>query len=133
MSVNKVILIGRLGADPEKLVTGSGKTVTKFNLATNERWKDSSGQKQERTEWHRIIVWGAQAETCAEYLGKGRQVYIEGKNQTRKYEKDGVTHYSTEVVATNIQFLGSAKEETKQTATDFAPPTTDAGENEVPF
>lgn len=108
MSVNKAILVGRLGADPEKLVTGGGKTVTKFNVATSEVWRDSSGQKQERTEWHKVIVWGQQAETCAEYLAKGRQVYIEGRIQTRQWDdKEGNKRYTTEIIAQRVQFLGS--------------------------
>ncbi len=108
MSVNKVIIIGRLGSDPEKVVTGTGKTVAKFSLATSEQWSDAGGQKQERTEWHRIVVWGRQAETCAQYLSKGRQAYIEGRLQTRQWEdKDGNKRYTTEIVAQRVQFLGS--------------------------
>lgn len=107
-SVNKVIIIGNLGNDPEKRVTGSGQVVVNFNLATNEQWTDKGGQKQERTEWHRIVVWGQQAENCAQYLSKGRPVYVEGKLQTRKWDdKDGNTRYTTEIVAQRVQFLGS--------------------------
>jgi len=144
MSVNKAILVGRLGADPEKLVTGSGKSVTKFNLATSEQWKDQSGQKQERTEWHRIVVWGPQADTCAEYLAKGRQVYLEGRIQTRQWEdKDGNKRYTTEVVAQRVQFLGSKS--TGDNTTEVAASTTDTnstpaydgggdtGSGDVPF
>ena len=110
MSVNKVILVGRLGADPEKLVTGSGKSVTKFNLATSEQWKDSNGQKQERTEWHRIVVWGKQAENCKEYLKKGRTVFVEGRLQTRSFEdKQGVKRSITEITAQSVLFVGSAQ------------------------
>ncbi len=140
MSVNKVILVGRLGADPEKLVTGSGKTVTKFNVATSEVWRDGGGQKQERTEWHKIVVWGAQAENCAQYLAKGRQVYLEGRIQTRQWDdKEGNKRYTTEVVAQRVQFLGS-KGESKgsdftTTADTNATPSfnMDAGPDDVPF
>jgi single-strand DNA-binding protein len=107
-SVNKVILIGNLGGDPEKRVTAGGQVVTNFNIATTERWNDKSGQKQERTEWHRIVVWGQQAENCAQYLSKGRPVYVEGSLRTRQWDdKDGNKRYTTEVVAQRVQFLGS--------------------------
>ena len=90
MSLNKVMLIGHLGSDPELRYTQGGQPVANFNLATNERWADKSGQMQERTEWHKIVVWGKIAETCEKYLKKGRQAYIEGRIQTRDWEdKDG--------------------------------------------
>ncbi len=106
--VNKVILVGRLGADPEVKAIGSGSTVARLNIATSESWvKD--GQKQERTEWHRVTVWGKLAEICGKHLAKGRQVYIEGKLQTRQWEdQQGQKRYSTEIVASTVQFLGSA-------------------------
>lgn len=108
MSVNKVLLIGRLGADPEIRYTPSGAAVANFNLATNEFWNDKSGQKQERTEWHRVVVWGKQAQLCGEYLSKGRQCYIEGRLQTRQWQdKEGQNRYTTEVVANTVQFLGT--------------------------
>jgi single-strand DNA-binding protein len=107
-SINKVILIGNLGADPEKRVTGTGQVVTNFNIATTDRWNDKSGQRQERTEWHRIVVWGQQAENCAQYLSKGRPVYIEGSLRTRQWDdKDGNKRYTTEIIAQRVQFLGS--------------------------
>lgn len=106
MSVNKVILVGNLGQKPELKNLPNGQAVANFSVATNEKWEDKSGQKQERTEWHRITVWGKQAENAAKYLDKGRQVYVEGKLQTRSYEKDGVTKYVTEIQAQLIQFLG---------------------------
>jgi len=107
-SVNKVILIGNLGQDPEKRYTGSGAAVTSFSLATTNRWKDKSGQNQEQTEWHRVVVWGQQAESCAQYLAKGRPVYVEGRLQTRQWDdKSGNKRYTTEVVAQRVQFLGS--------------------------
>ncbi len=108
MSVNKVILVGRLGQNPEVKYTPSGQAVANFSIATNESWTDKNGQKQERTEWHRIVVWGKLAELCSQYLAKGRQAYVEGRLQTRQWQdKDGQTKYTTEVQATTIQFLGA--------------------------
>ena len=107
MSVNKVILVGRLGQDPEVRKTPSGAAVANFSVATNESWVDKSGQKQEKTEWHRVVVWGKRAELCQQYLSKGRQVYLEGRLQTRSWDdKDGQKKYSTEVQVQNLQFLG---------------------------
>jgi len=107
MSVNKVILLGRLGQNPEVRNTPSGASVANFSLATNESWMDKNGQKQERTEWHRIVVWGKLAELCGQYLSKGRQAYVEGRLQTRQWQdKDGQTKYTTEVQAQTVQFLG---------------------------
>ena len=107
MSVNKVLLIGRLGAKPEIRNTPGGNAVANFSVATNESWLDKSNQKQERTEWHRIVVWGKLAQLCYDYLDKGRQVYLEGRLQTRQWQdKDGATKYTTEVIATSVQFLG---------------------------
>ena len=98
--VNKVILVGNLGKDPEVRYTPGGQAVANFTIATNENWTDKQGQKQERTEWHRIVVWGKTAELCGEYLSKGRQVYIEGRLQTREWNnKEGQKQYTTEVVA----------------------------------
>ena len=105
MAVNKVILVGRLGQDPILKDVGDQK-VANFSVATSEKWKDKAGQQQERTEWHSIQVWGKLAQLAAQYLKKGRQAYIEGKLTTRMWEKDGVKHYKTEVVAQSIQFLG---------------------------
>jgi single-strand DNA-binding protein len=105
--VNKVILIGNLGADPEVRFTPGGQAVANFRVATNESWTDKNQQKQERTEWHRIVVWGKLAELCGEYLKKGRQAYIEGRLQTREWtDKEGKKNYTTEVVANQVQFLG---------------------------
>jgi single-strand DNA-binding protein len=99
-SVNKVILIGNLGRDPEVRYTPSGAAVANFTVATNEAWTDKAGQKQERTEWHRVVVWGKAAENCGEYLSKGRQVYVEGRLQTREWtNKEGAKQFTTEVVA----------------------------------
>ncbi len=108
-SVNKAIIVGNLGRDPEVRYTGAGQPVANFTVATNERWTDkTTGQPQERTEWHRIVVWGKQAETCGEYLAKGRQVYLEGRLQTREWtDKEGKKNYTTEIVANNVVFLSS--------------------------
>ena len=105
-SINKVILIGNLGADPELKYTPSSRALCNLRVATTEVFKDKSGVKQERTEWHRVTVWGEQAENCSKYLAKGRSVYIEGKLQTRSYEKEGQKHYATDVVADRVVFLG---------------------------
>lgn len=106
MSINKVMLIGRLGQDPELKYTPSGAAVCNFSVATSDSWTDKAGQKQERTEWHRIVVWGKLAELCNQYLSKGRQAFIEGSLQTRSWEKDGVKRYTTEINGRNVQFLG---------------------------
>lgn len=105
--INKVIIIGRLGQDPEMKAIGQGTTVTRLNVATSENWVDKNGQKQERTEWHRVTVWGKLAEICGKYLAKGRQVYVEGKLQTRSWEDNGQKKYATEIVAQTVQFLGA--------------------------
>lgn len=109
--VNKVILIGHLGADPDMRYTPSGAGVCELRLATSESWKDKNGQRQERTEWHRVVVWGKTAEICAKYLAKGRQVFIEGRIQTRSYDdKEGQKKYITEVIANDVQFLSSGRD-----------------------
>ena len=105
--VNKVILVGNLGADPDMRYTPSGQGVCEMRIATSESWNDKNGQRQERTEWHRIVVWGKRAEVCSKYLSKGRQVYVEGRIQTRSYDdKDGNKRYITEIIANDVQFLG---------------------------
>jgi len=106
-SVNKVILIGNLGADPELKYTPSSRPLCNLRIATTDVYKDKSGQKQEKTEWHRVTVWGDQAENCNKYLAKGRSVYVEGRLQTRTYDKDGQKHYATDIVADRVVFLGS--------------------------
>ena len=106
--LNKVILIGNLGRDPEIRYSQQGLAVVNFSLATTESWTDrNTGERQEKTEWHRIVVFGKQAETCEKYLSKGKQVYLEGRMQTRSWEKEGQTHYTTEIVVSNFMFLGS--------------------------
>jgi len=113
--VNKVILIGNLGRDPELRYTQGGQPVASFSLATSENWNDrQSGERQERTEWHRIVVWGRTAEMCAKYLSKGRTVYIEGRLQTREWEdKDRNKRRTTEVNAQTVQFLGGGRGEAR--------------------
>ena len=107
-SVNKVILIGNLGRDPETRYTTGGDAVTNLRIATTDTWKDKAGEKQEKTEWHTVVLFGRQAEIAGEYLKKGRPVYIEGRLQTRKWtDKEGVEKYSTEVVGDRMQLLGS--------------------------
>ncbi len=106
-SVNKVILIGNLGRDPETRYTTGGDAVTNLRIATTDTWKDKAGEKQEKTEWHTVVLFGRQAEIAGEYLKKGRPVYIEGRLQTRKWtDKEGVEKYSTEVVGDRMQLLG---------------------------
>ncbi|MEO1766359.1 single-stranded DNA-binding protein [Thiobacter aerophilum] len=107
-SVNKVILIGNLGADPEVRYMPSGDAITSIRVATTDTWKDKNGEKQERTEWHRVVFFGKTAEIAGEYLKKGSQVYVEGRLQTRKWQdKDGQDRYTTEIVADRMQMLGS--------------------------
>ncbi len=133
-TVNKVILVGRLGADPQLKYTPSGKANASFNVATNAVWKDQDGNQQEKTDWHRVTAWGKLAEVMGEWLKKGSYVYLEGRLQTRSYEDtNGVKKWITEVVATDMEMLGK-KGETKE---EEAPPpeeVPDAGEEEdLPF
>ena len=141
-SVNKVILIGNLGSDPELKYTPSGAAVTNFNVATNEVWNDKDGNKQERTEWHRVVLWRKLAEIAGEYLKKGSKVYLEGRLQTRSWEdKDGVKRYTTEVVADNMTMLdakseggGSSGVSSAPPPASEAPPAADSGaEDDLPF
>ncbi len=107
-SINKVILIGNLGRDPETRFLPSGSAVANISVATTDTWKDkTSGEKKEATEWHRVVFFGRLAEIVGEYLKKGSQVYVEGRLQTRKYQKDGQDHYSTEIIADTMKMLGS--------------------------
>lgn len=120
--INKVILIGRLGNDPEVRYTQDGAAVANFSIATSDEWTDKgTGEKKERTEWHRIVAWRKLGELCGEYLSKGKQVYIEGKLQTRSWEKDGVTRYTTEIVASDVQFLGTRDAANSFRSPDAAP------------
>ena len=105
-SVNKVILVGNLGKDAEVRVTPGGQSVASFSIATTENWTSKEGEKKEQTEWHRIVLWGKPAESLQPYLVKGKQVYLEGRLQTRQWEKEGQKHYTTEVKADKIVLLG---------------------------
>ena len=105
--MNKAIIIGNLGKDPEERVSQAGNAICKFSIATSERWTDKSGNKQEETEWHNITVFGKQAENCIKYLSKGRKVAVEGRIKTDKWEKDGTTHYFQHIIANNVEFLSS--------------------------
>jgi single-strand DNA-binding protein len=121
-SVNKAILIGNLGKDPELRYTPSGQAVASFPLATSERYKDKEGNWQERTDWHNVVVWGRQGETVKEYLKKGRSAYVEGRIQTRSYDdRDGNKRWITEIVANRIQFLGGRAEGDRATSAASAP------------
>ncbi len=127
-SVNKVILVGNLGRDPELRYTPGGQAVANFTLATNERFTSKDGAKQERTEWHRIVAWGRTGELCAQYLSKGRSVYIEGRLQTREWEdKEGQKRRTTEIVANTVQFLGG-REGGSGGGGSFSGGSSDAGE-----
>ena len=136
--INRVILVGRLGADPEKKQTSTGQTVTRLNLATSESWTNREGDRQEKTEWHRVVVWGKLAETCAQHLAKGRQIYVDGRLQTRSWETEkGEKKFSTEVVANQVLFLGSSTKGTgtKNTSAPQYPSEEnfDTKEDELPF
>lgn len=124
MSVNKVIILGRLGQDPELKYTPSGAAVCNFSLATSETWNDkNSGQKQEKTEWHRVVVWGKLAELCNQYLAKGRQAFVEGKLQTRSWDdKNGQKRYTTEISATTVQFIGGPAQSASAGNNDYTAP-----------
>jgi single-strand DNA-binding protein len=136
--VNKVILVGNLGAPPEMRYTQGGQAVANFRIATNEKWTDKAGQSQERTEWHRIVVWGKIAELCNQYLTKGRQVYVEGRLQTREWmDKENRKNYTTEVVAQQVTFLGGrdgagagASKGNAGANDDFGPPPPELGNGE---
>ena len=139
-SVNKVILLGNLGRDPEIRYTTSGQAVANFTLATTDVYTDKSGERQESTEWHRIVAWGRLAEICGEYLSKGRMVYIEGALRTRSGEdKEGKTRYTTEIVARNMQMLGGRSEQSRQTQDDSSQDDFDvdddsfATDDDIPF
>jgi len=138
--LNKAILIGNLGKDPEVRYTPSGLGVANFNIATSEAWTNKEGVKETRTEWHRIVAFGKLAEICGEYLSKGKQVYIEGRIQTRDWEdKDGVKRYTTEIVASQMLMLGSR--DSADTARPQSPPFSDfqgapaqgPGDDDIPF
>jgi single-strand DNA-binding protein len=133
--VNKVILIGHLGSDPEMRYTASGIAMARFNLATSESYTDKDGTRQDKTEWHRIIVWRKLAEICGQYLSKGKLVYIEGRLRTNAWEKDGVKRYTTEIEAREMQMLSSSGERPpKEFEEPFPPPPGGpAEEDDFPF
>jgi len=142
--VNKAILIGHLGADPELRQTQSGTAVATFNVATTERFNDRNGERQERTEWHRIVAWARLAEICNQYLKKGKQVYIEGRIQTRQWEdQSGNKRYTTEIVANNMTMLGRAGDTASDVPSQESPssapvaqsggPSGGADEDDLPF
>jgi len=125
-AINKVFLMGNLGRDPDLRTTNSGQHVCEFSLATSETWQDRSGERQERTEWHRIIVWGRQGENAAKYLKKGRAAFVEGRIQYRDWtDKDGNKRTTTEIVANNVQFLGGAGDDRRGGRSDDGPPPPD--------
>lgn len=137
--VNKVIIVGRLGSDPEVKTISTGSTVARLSVATSDQWTDKEGQKQERTEWHRVVVWGKLADLCGKYLSKGRQVYLEGRLQTRSWEdQQGVKKYTTEIVAQTVQFLSGGQSQSQSSGNDFPnqefgpEPSFDSSE-EIPF
>ena len=140
--INKVILVGNLGQDPEVRFTAGGAAVTTLSLATSESWKDKeSGQDQEKTEWHRVVLWNRLAENAGEYLKKGSKVYIEGQLQTRKWEQDGQTRYTTEVIGRDMQFLDSRAgssasnnyEDMNQDVGNGAMPESGITDDDIPF
>jgi single-strand DNA-binding protein len=133
-SVNKVIVLGNLGKDPELRHLPNGDAVCNFSLATTESWKDKDGNKQDKTEWHNIVIFRKLAEIAGEYLKKGRPVYIEGRLQTRKWQdKEGKDRYTTEIVADQMQMLGS-RDEAKEVAKPTQTPTGfDDMESDIPF
>ena len=126
-TVNKVILLGRLGADPQLRYTPSGRAVVNFSMATNQVWKDQEGKQQEKTEWHRVVAWGKLAEVIGEWMKKGSAAYIEGRLQTRSYEDtSGVKKYITEVVATDLEMLGGAGKKGAEDVSPEPPPSEEA-------
>jgi single-strand DNA-binding protein len=141
MSVNKAILIGRLGKDPELKYTPAGKAVCNFTVATNERWTGADGQKNESTTWHNIVAWGKQAEIIKEYLAKGREVYLEGRIDNRSYDKkDGTKGYISEVVVQNFRFIGGRGDASTSGPSSSEPPPPSPppdnlgeGDDDLPF
>jgi single-strand DNA-binding protein len=137
-SVNKVILLGNLGRDPEVRFTQGGTPVANFTMATTDRWSDPSGEKKEKTEWHRIVVWGKQAEIAGEYLRKGRPVFVEGSLQTREWtDRDGNKRYTTEVRAQRLQLLGRPDDRGASAgsapAEEMGEPSGGFAEDDIPF
>lgn len=137
--VNKAIIVGNLGRDPEVRFTPDGRAVARFSVATTERWTDPQGQRQERTEWHNVVVWGKQAEVCGQYLSKGRQVFVEGSIRSRSYDdKTGNKRYITEIVARDVRFLGSGGGAGRDQGfvappAEDVPPVASDVEDDIPF
>lgn len=129
---NRITIIGNLGKDPEMKYTQGGKSLCRFSVATTEKWTDGSGQAQERTEWHQVTTWGKQAEACQAHLAKGSKVFVEGRLQSREYEKDGVKHRAWEINATNVVFL-SYKNDKPQGTPDGYEPTNERFPEDIPF
>jgi single-strand DNA-binding protein len=132
-SVNKVILLGRLGQDVELKYTPSSKAVANFSLATTESWNDKDGNKQEKAEWHKVVVWGKLAELCNQYIKKGSQVFVEGSLQTRSWEKkDGTKAYTTEINARTVQFLGG-QQSVEEKPDTLIPSSAEFSTADIPF
>jgi single-strand DNA-binding protein len=131
--VNKVILVGHLGADPEMRYTADGTAVCNFRIATTERFKDRQGNMQERTEWHKVVAWRKLAEICGQYLAKGKQVYIEGRIRNETWEKEGTKQYSYKIEADTMQMLGGAGNRVQEPESPFGPPEGGAAEDDIPF
>jgi single-strand DNA-binding protein len=131
--VNRVILVGNLGADPEMRYTASGTAVAKFRMATSETFVDKQGSRQERTEWHRVTAWGKLAEICGQYLAKGRLVYIEGKIRSDSWEQEGVKRFSYEIVADTMRMLGGGRGVEREPEPPFPPPEGGVPEDDIPF
>lgn len=133
-SVNKVILVGSLGKDPDMRYMPNGDAVTNISLATSDSWKDkTSGEKKESTEWHRIVFFRKLAEIAGQYLKKGSLVYIEGALKTKKYEKDGVVHYSTEIIASDMKMLGSKSETSSEEKKELSKPPISNFDEDIPW
>ena len=132
--INKAIIVGNLGQEPEKKFTHVGAAVTTFSVATTEKWKDKvTGEQKEHTEWHRVVSFQRLAEICGEYLHKGSKVYIEGKIQTRSWEKDGITKYSTEIVAQEMKMLDSKYSDNVQDSREYPKENVHDNDDVVPF
>ena len=134
--MNRVILIGNLGGDPEVRYTAGGTAVGKFSLATSRKFTGKDGQKQEKTEWHRIVAWAKLAEICGQYLTKGKKVMIEGRIEYGSYEKDGVKHYTTDIIAENMEMLGGNGQGNGNQSREeepFGPPPGGVPEDDIPF
>lgn len=134
--MNRVILIGNLGGDPEVRYTAGGTAVGKFSLATSRKFTGKDGQKQEKTEWHRIVAWAKLAEICGQYLTKGKKVMIEGRIEYGSYEKDGIKHYTTDIIAENMEMLGGNGQGNGNQSREeepFGPPPGGVPEDDIPF